>query len=649
MEDPKGMCPIKGGYACVFMLPERITVKINPDKNDTTEISLKEITETGWQDPRTGESGAEYKDDFACYEDGFKYFHHPSGHPWQHSKWARLHWCSLLSALLEELGLHPNVHLFAQMELTEGGRVHVHVLLIKGYSSRGASWCAKRIRAKLVKDLSALFSSMAPGIPSGQIWSSLNNSSQGWFSLKRAYNPSFGKTVPQQINPHTFLKNYFYTKKAPELLFRWASPKLEEMGLKVKSADDNYTLEGVDDNPEAPVAEFQPGDLLPITYVSTNSNLTSRAISSIRPSTMDLLTMEALRLCKDKFIFTLQDFMTHYPDKYLLFASRTGGLQKLQNTIDLYTHNIVTEHNAWELCKAMYGEVDTENMEQNLAVKLCLHQGYDPGFVSHTICCWLSGALGKKNTLYFYGPANTGKTMMAEAICKMVRIYGNVNHNNGNFPFNDCHGKAVIWWEECVMVDTYVEPAKCMLGGSAVRVDKKGEDSILIRKTPVVITSNNDITQCQSRNINMTVHAAPIRSRTLKFSFNQWLTSNWGLVTPTIMYQFLYWGEQRGELSLDGWFRLNSQFDGTIPYNQPRATPCETCSCQVTAETTVELCDTCGSWKPKPDSESTYTGESEKQIYEAVGSGKGARGVHPPVCLIRQLGQFLTGVLLHLP
>nr|WDQ28105.1 nonstructural protein 1 [Bird parvovirus] len=634
MEDPKGACPIRGGYAAIFMLPESIVVKMNPDKLETTEINIKQVVETGWKDPLTGTEGEPYTDHMDNYDEIFRMFHLPNSHPWADSKWARLHWVYLMGALQEEVTLHASVQMFAQMEITDSGRVHVHVLFIKGYSSRGATWACKRIRGNLIKNLSTCLSAMTPGIPSGQIWAALNNSSQGWFSLKRAYNPQFGKTVPQQINPHTFLKNYFYTKKAPELLLRWASERFHEMGIRTKGAEDSYTLDGVDENPESPIQEFQPGDLLPVTYVSTLTDVSKlQAVSNLKPSTMDILTMEALRLCKEKFIFTVQEFMKAFPEKFLLFASRTGGIQKLQSTIDLYTNNIVTEHSAWDLCKAMYGDVDTENIADNLVLKLCLHQGYSPEYVSHTICCWLHGALGKKNCLYFYGPANTGKTMMAEAICKMVKVYGNVNHNNGNFPFNDCHGKAVLWWEECVMVDTYVEPAKCILGGSSVRVDKKGEDSVLIKKTPIVITSNNDITQCQSRNINMTVHAAPIRARTLKFNFNQWLTSNWGLITPPMMYQFLYWGESQGDLSLNGWFALNPRFDGQIPYNQPHATPCETCSCQVSTEESLELCDCCGSWKPKPDSESAYTGESERQLYEALGSVRGNGMEHKPICL----------------
>lgn len=211
---------------------------------------------------------------------------------------------------------------------------------------------------------------------------------------------------------------------------------------------------------------------------------------------------------------------------------------------------------------------------------------------------------------------------MAESICKMVKLYGNVNHTNQNFPFNDCHGKAVLWWEECVMVDSYVESAKCIMGGSGVRVDKKGEDSILISKTPMVITSNNDITVCQSRNALMTVHQAPIRARCMKYTFNNWLTSNWGLITPADMYQFISWGELQAPMTIESWLAFNSiQPENGIPYNQKRLEPCADCS-QVAPRNSSFVCETCGAWKCAELPASEWEGGTESELYQALGTGK---------------------------
>nr|QTE03794.1 MAG: nonstructural protein 1 [Emberiza pusilla parvoviridae sp.] len=231
--------------------------------------------------------------------------------------------------------------------------------------------------------------------------------------------------------------------------------------------------------------------------------------------------------------------------------------------------------------------------------------------------------MGKKNTIYFFGPANTGKTMMAESICKMVGIYGNVNHNNLNFPFNDCHGKAIIWWEECSMNETFVEAAKCILGGSAVRVDKKGKDSVLVQRTPVVVTSNNDITVTTCRNATSTAHAPALRSRCMKFQFNNWLTSNWGLITPQHMYEFLLWAEQHFSPTLESVLTAHPEFGDTIPYNQPRASWCADCTPQFSTKENLTLCPTCTGWTRIPCKELTceYTG-SEVELMSGLTEGK---------------------------
>nr|WQF62299.1 MAG: nonstructural protein [Feral pigeon parvovirus A] len=619
-------CPTKGGYSAIFMLPESIIIKKSEGVDQREEINIRAAVNCGWAAQPNATVGNAYCNDESNYRAELLAFHNATDHVLETDKWYQLHWDAFLYAIQRETKLHPSLKLFAQMEEDPGsGRCHIHLLLIQGLNSRGTTWMIKRLRTDIIKVVTeALAAILGPSIPQGQIWSSLSNSSHAWLSLRRCYNPKFGKSIPMQCNPHSFLKYYFYNKSAPELILRWASAKSIDMGLEVKHVLDSFNLDGNEEDPESPIMEMKPGDLLPISYVSTDTTFgPEKAISTLKPGLMDVLLMEALRLCKEHFIFTKEEFMHKFPDKYLQFASRNGGINKLVDTIQLYTNNIVTEHSAWDLCKAMYGHRENLNMKNNLVYRLFLHQNYNPAYAAHTICCWLNGQLGKKNCLYFYGPANTGKTMIAEAICKMVKVYGNVNHNNGNFPFNDCHNKAVLWWEECMMIDTYVEPAKCIMGGSAVRVDKKGEDSMLVKKTPIVITSNNDITQCSSKNIIMTTHAAPIRARSLKFTFTHWLTSNWGLITPDMMYDFLYWGECQAPINLDGWVRLNPKFGGIIPYNQPHATPCDGCLIQVSADTNAELCEHCGCWTLSKRAEETlYTGESEEEIYKNLGKGR---------------------------
>nr|QKE54917.1 MAG: nonstructural protein [Parvoviridae sp.] len=620
-------CPVKGGFSAVFMLPSSIQLKRDSSSKLETVALQEIILANSYEDPVTRQrSTGEWEPDPNLVKriQAFRKTDTPL------DRWALLHVAVLGEALDIESRIHPAAKIFCQLEMTDQGRCHVHVLFVSGYGSKAISWACKRLRRDILAAILQITNILMPMLPSGQIWAALNNSGAAWFSLNRVYHPGMGKTIPQQCNPDNFFRNYFYQRNKPGILYRWANACLSGTGLLTTSLDDNYTLEPAQDEIEAPVAAILPGNTLPITFVSTVSNMADiTPVNQLKTTTMEIMVMEALRLCKETFCFNLQDFMLKHTEKYLQFSSRQGGLKKLEHTLELYRQTLVSTSSAWQLCKAMYGDVDTDDMSQNLAYRLCLYQGYSPHYMSHTICCWLDKNLGKKNCLWFYGPANTGKTMMAESICKMVRMYGNVNHNNANFPFNDCHGKAILWWEECIMTDAYVEAAKCILGGSSVRVDRKGEDSVLVVKTPVVITSNNDITQCQSRNATTTIHAAPLRARTLKFSFHHWLTNNWGLITPEDMYQFLCWGEQQGPLTLAGWIALNPSFDGIVPFNQPKGTTCDSCSFQVSTDSRLQLCGTCGAWKapaleedrrPSP----AWTGGSEEELYRSLGEGKEA-------------------------
>nr|QKE54906.1 MAG: nonstructural protein [Parvoviridae sp.] len=619
-------CPTKGGYSAVFMLPTHLSLK-RSSTSALEEIPLREaILDNCYEDPLTKErstSGWEPKPDLVKRVTDFNpELETPD-------RWALLHLSALEEALEIESKIHPQSRIFCQMETTEKGRYHVHVLFVSGYGSRAMSWACKRLRRDILCYLLAITNGLMPSLPSGQIWAALNNSGAAWLSLNRVYHPGIGKTIPQQCNPDNFMRSYFFTKRHDQVIYRWANANMRATGLLTRCVNEPYTLDAANEEAETPVAAILPGNTLPITFVSTVSSMADvTPINQLKITTMEILVMEALRLCKETFCFTMQDFMLQHADKYLQFASRQGGLKKLESTLELYRQTLVGTSTAWQICKAMYGDVDTDDMTDNMAYRLCLYQGYSPQYMSHTICCWLDKNLGKKNTLWFYGPANTGKTMMAESICKMVKLYGNVNHNNANFPFNDCHGKAVCWWEECVMTDAYVEAAKCILGGSSVRVDRKGEDSVLVTKTPVVITSNNDITQCLSRNSTTQVHAAPLRARTLKFTFNTWLTNNWGLITPEHMYQFLSWGEQQGPVTLTGWIALNPSFDGVVPFNQPKGAVCDTCSFQVNPGDRLTICNTCGAWQTAPveqehrTSEPAWAGTSEQDLYSALGEGK---------------------------
>ena len=546
--------------------------------------------------------------------------------------WIDLHLQVAKHAIDIEAKLNPSAKIFWQMEKSPAsGRYHLHILFVEGYTSRNITWVIKRMRREICNKIAEILHEFCPDYPKSQLWGALVNIQNAMLSLNRGYSPKIGKPIPQPVNPYSFLKYYMYNSAKTSFL-RGATPNLADtlpIGTRYAKFEGSPCL---DEGPEIPSQEITPGDSLPVCYVSTETDWGGPSDVIVKTGVVEKLCMEALRLCREHHIFTMKQFKLKFPEKFMQFSSRNQGLAKLDETINLYCETIISECSAWDIAKSIHGDIDTNELDDNLAIRLCSFQGYSPKYVASIILCWLSGQAGKKNALYFYGPANTGKTMMAEAICKMVGIYGNVNHNNKSFPFNDCHNKAVLWWEECTMLEEYVESAKCIMGGSSVRIDKKNQDSVLLSKTPIVITANNDITNVSSRNAISSVHAAAIRARCLKFTFNNWLTSNWGLVTVQHMYQFLRWGEIDGIPTVDSLLKQHPEFNGTLPFNQPKGKFCSDCVTQFNTGTNLTVCAACSGWTRKPFSEEEeppYTG-SESGLFEKANEGKNeVPGIYP--------------------
>nr|WNO16018.1 Replicase protein [Porcine parvovirus 4] len=167
---------------------------------------------------------------------------------------------------------------------------------------------------------------------------------------------------------------------------------------------------------------------------------------------------------------------------------------------------------------------------------------YDPKIASVIMYFWSMKQTGKRNCVWFYGPATTGKTNMAQAICHSSANCGNMNWNNANFQFQDIVGAQVGWWEEGKMTGDMVEAAKALLGGTALRIDRKCMQSIEVNSPPFLITSNVDMTIVQEGSFVSFEHQQPLEDRMIKFSFNMTLPGNFGLITSEEVKSFFRMG-----------------------------------------------------------------------------------------------------------
>lgn len=237
----------------------------------------------------------------------------------------------------------------------------------------------------------------------------------------------------------------------------------------------------------------------------------------------DLVTM-----CVDKQIYTVEDLMLEEPDVYLDFMLKQGGQQQLERALQI---GVKKAARVWPWEHIMKTHRGTQGKaEETKTWKILSNNGYNPEEVLHAMSAVLNGEMGKRNTIVFCGPASTGKSIIVESLMRRVGLYGCLNHSNENFPFSDFGDKRVIWGEEITNLGQNVDMWKCVMSGQEVRVDQKGKGSVVLKKTPVVMTSNGDIEIVQQRAMIVHKHAEPIKVRCVRVKLEIRLDEDHGLI-----------------------------------------------------------------------------------------------------------------------
>lgn len=101
----------------------------------------------------------------------------------------------------------------------------------------------------------------------------------------------------------------------------------------------------------------------------------------------------------------------------------------------------------------------------------------------------------KINTLLFIGPPNAGKTMIAESIARCCVFYCNIQHFSKykSFVFGDALNKRCIMINEPRITDEHVQTIKNIFEGCSTTIDKKFKDEMQLPRTPVIVTSNQEL------------------------------------------------------------------------------------------------------------------------------------------------------------
>nr|APC23176.1 NS1 [Simian bocavirus] len=302
-------------------------------------------------------------------------------------------------------------------------------------------------------------------------------------------------------------------------------------------------------NKEEPVFTGDPFGMLPKV---DQANWTGAVQSRVKMTKREGLMIDCMQRCLESHLLTYEQLVGKHPDLVVMIESQPGGARLLEQILGMVHIRLCQTYTAFTYLKTLFLNFEIKN--DNKVFKLLNKQGYNPWQVGHWICCVLDKKAGKQNTLCFYGPASTGKTNLAKAIVNAVKLYGCVNHLNRNFVFNDCASKLILWWEECVMHVDWVEPAKCLMGGTEFRIDRKHRDYMLLPQTPVIISTNNDIYTTTGGNTVIQVHAKPSKDRVVQFNFMNQLESTFGEITEEEVAAWLLTCGSRFNCTLQGFY-----------------------------------------------------------------------------------------------
>lgn len=111
----------------------------------------------------------------------------------------------------------------------------------------------------------------------------------------------------------------------------------------------------------------------------------------------------------------------------------------------------------------------------------------------------------KKNAVFLKGEPNAGKSLIANSIGRSAVFYSSCQSFNGNssFEFAGMLFQRCALVNECKLTDKTVETMKCIAEGLPVQIDVKFKGQQLLRRTPLVITGNQELFfYTTKRNVN---------------------------------------------------------------------------------------------------------------------------------------------------
>lgn len=93
------------------------------------------------------------------------------------------------------------------------------------------------------------------------------------------------------------------------------------------------------------------------------------------------------------------------------------------------------------------------------------------------------------------GPPNSGKNYFFDMVTGFYLSVGYcANYVRGqNFPFNDCHSRRILVWNEPSIMNSGFDTVKMLCAGDPLSVAVKYSNNEIIQRTPLFFLSNKTI------------------------------------------------------------------------------------------------------------------------------------------------------------
>ncbi|BAR42271.1 nonstructural protein [Protoparvovirus eulipotyphla1] len=424
-----------------------------------------------------------------------------------------------------------DVSWFIQSEVGKDSGLHIHLLLQSDkINTSSGKWICKFLAEKwslyLCESVDLRKDHYQPFFNQTKYRHNIENNE--WVQILKYTHQTTRKDYVKPVNFGSMIFNYFLTKEIIK--------HKDDLGY-IYSSDGAFLFDDMNMTTRHRIAKIMQ---------EKDGQLERTEIQEITPqdkkkkrieTAKEITIKETIQTLSTKKLHTQEKWMLGEPDSYIQQIANPGGEAIIKATLDIVTLKMAVEHTALTL-------IIQHEFEKNPKIKktkvwnLLKNNSMNPYKVFHAMMCCLNKQMGKRNTILLCGPASTGKSLIAQKIAQLVGNVGCYNPSNVNFPFNDCSNKNLIWIEEAGNFGTQVNQFKAIMSGQAIRLDQKGKGSKTIEPTPVIMTTNEDITRVVVGSELRPEHKQPIMDRCIRVHLTTRLPGDFGLLDdeeiPTI-------------------------------------------------------------------------------------------------------------------